>query len=291
MEFCNKPLLTVLMVDGSFREHFHSLDYFCNQTISKNQFELIWVEFYNKVKNDLINKINHYNNARIIKLNKSGLYHSSFCFNAGIEASRGEIVIIADADVIVEKNFIETVYKEHLKDNKLAMYVYRYDEPSHLHKNVIDIDHLKTICKLTNTNNYGGCLTVRKKWLCKINGYEQHSVFSSGFHANGYDIYTRLKTLGLKILWHPELKLYHSWHPNAYINSQSHDIQKTISDYRAKNQEILAYQGIKTTFNTYIPLELKKLIDHHEYQSRTFYKYKRIFSYYFDKLKRIINIP
>ena len=41
------PLISVIMVDGSFRESFHAIDFFGNQTF--DDFELLWVEYYDRI--------------------------------------------------------------------------------------------------------------------------------------------------------------------------------------------------------------------------------------------------
>ena len=172
------PTISVIMVDGSFRESFHSIDFFGRQTLSPDDYELIWVEYYDKVNPLLAEKISRYPNFRFITLNRDGLYHSSYCFNAGIRESRGELLVIPDADVVVEADFLETIWREHQKNEELVTYCYRYDEPQEAHRSDWDLEHLRRVCKLGHTPNYGACVSVRKKWLLEINGYEQHPVFA-----------------------------------------------------------------------------------------------------------------
>jgi len=269
--------ISIIMVDGSFREKFHSISYFAEQTIPANRYELIWVEYFNHVTPELESEISQHDNFKIIKLNKTDEYHSSYCFNEGIKQSSGDLIVIPDADVVVENDFLEKVYAEHQKNEKLVMYIYRYNEPEDQHKEQINIEHLNDTCILTNPSNYGGCLTVRKKWLMEINGYEQHPVFSGGFHANGYDVYTRLKSLGLHIMWHPELKLYHPWHPLTLVNSDNFDKQKIISDYRAKKLIYKAAQGIDSSSNSYLPGESQILLDKEKSNNKSSRKLKDFF--------------
>ena len=249
------------MIDGSFREKFHSLDFFCNQTFPKDQYELNWIEYYSDINHELKTKASRYPNCNIITLENQDPYHSSYCFNEGIKVSKGELLVIPDADVIVEEDFLEKVWHEHQQNSRLAMYIYRYNEPQKEHSPDIDLSRLKNVCKLTNPSNYGGCLTVRKKWLLSINGYEQHPIYSSGFHANGLDIYTRLKVIGLNIMWHPELKLFHPWHPFTLANDESYKYQKIIVDYRAKNLLSSSFIGIDPKKNSNLPKDLAQEID------------------------------
>jgi hypothetical protein len=255
------PLISVIMVDGSFRESFHAIDFFRDQTLPLNAFELLWVEYYDKIHPVLQSKLALHPHFRAVALGKRGTYHSSYCFNSGILASQGEVLVIADADVVIERDFLENVWNEHQTNDKLVMYVHRYNEPPKRHWPDINLEHLKKTCVLTNPANYGGCLTVRKKWLLEISGYEQHPVFGTGDHANGRDVYTRLKNLGLDVRWQPQLKLYHPWHEGTLNSALALRLQQIIIDYRAVNLSTAAFHGIVSAKNSDPPPRLSARIE------------------------------
>ena len=233
------------MVDGGFRENCFGAQYFAEQDFPSREYEIIWVDFYNKVHPELIN----YPQVKIITLDKKGLYHSSYCFNAGIKKAKGELLVIPDADVMVEKDFLTTVYEEHCKTPNLAMYFYRLvQEEESFKKDDLSFEYIKQTCKLKGSSleNYGGCLTVRKRWLEEIGGYELHRAFASGAHANGKDVYTRLKNLGLYIKWHPGKFIYHPWHPGtAYVWADRKRVkwQLEIVKYRGVNLMTTVFEG------------------------------------------------
>ncbi len=257
----NKLRISIVMVDGSFRERFHSIDFLGNQTMPPDDYEFIWVEHYDRVDPALQRKMSQYPNSRIMTLKRNGLYHSSHCFNAGILASRGELIIVMDADVVVKRQFLEGVWLAHEENGNLVMYVHRYNEPKEKHIPEVNLKHLEVVCRLKNPSNYGACLTVRKKWLLHINGYEQHPLFASGFHANGLDVYTRLKNLGLHVRWHPELKLYHPFHPLTSVRAPVYELQRIIVDYRAVSLSTSPFEGIDPGLNTEIPEDLLAKIE------------------------------
>jgi hypothetical protein len=238
------PSTSVVMIDGSFRESYHAVDFFCTQTLPIHDYEVLWVEYFDSPDPALMERVDRYPNFRVIVLGRQEPYHSSLCFNAGISASRGELVFIPDADIAVESGFLETARADHRKNSKLVMYFYRYIEPEEQHRSEIDLDHLRTVSILTNPSNFGGCLSLRKQWLLEINGYDQHPLFGSGFHANGLDVYTRLKNLGLHVKWHPELKLYHPWHPLTLASSSAYEMQHLVIKDRAKQLTTIPFQGI-----------------------------------------------
>ncbi|CAN5172675.1 hypothetical protein BH09BAC5_BH09BAC5_27860 [soil metagenome] len=239
--------ISVIMIDGQFRENTYGAEYFSKQDFSDNEYEIIWVEFYKKVPES----VRAQKKVKVITLDHSDdtTYHSSWCFNKGIAEAKGELIVIPDADQIVAPDFLSSLYKLHAEYDKLVVYPYRYDEPKQGDLKSHDMAELQKKCILKNTLNYGGCLSVRKKWLFKINGYENHKIFESGFHANGLDIYTRFKNLGLAIMWAPELKLFHPWHANTLVNAEEYKIQNELVNWRFKNMEYLAIDGLSDSEN------------------------------------------
>lgn len=252
------PTISVIFVDGSYRSHFTAVDSLEEQSFSKQDYEILWVEYFGGVRKELLQKESAYSNFKTYTLNRSGIYISGFCFNAGIQHAKGELIVIPDADVLFENNFLEKIWQEHQKNEKLVMYIYRYDEPLRKEPTSLTKEELEKNCVLTNPINYGGCCTVRKKWLLAVNGYEQLEIFKTGAHANGLDLATRLKNLGLHIMWHPELKMYHPWHPHKFWIIDPYKAQKTVIKHRALHREIFPYQGINPYLNRELPSDLKK---------------------------------
>jgi hypothetical protein len=255
------PKISVLLVDGSFRGHFALIDALKRQTFAAVDFEVLWIEYFAALKLELIEKLKGQSNFQAVTLKGQGVYHSSYCFNRGITQARGALLVILDADVLIEANFLESVWKEHQANDQLVMYVYRMDEPKRASGVCFDLDFLKKFCVLTNPENYGGCLTVRKNWLLSINGYEQHELLRGTAHANGRDLYTRFKNLGLPVKWHPELRLYHPWHPHPPGFKDGYLLQHVLIRHRAANLDVLPYKGIDPTLDREIPHSLQALLD------------------------------
>jgi hypothetical protein len=239
--------VSVIMIDGQFRENTFGAEYFSKQDLPESEFEVIWVEYYSKVPDH----VRAQKNVRVITLNNpvETMYHSSRCFNRGIIEAKGEVLVIPDADQIVKPDFLRGLYDIHSKYDRLVCYAYRYDE---IEKGKLvnhTIEELEEKCVLKNPMNYGGCLSVRKKWMMSINGYEQHRIFESGFHANGMDLYTRFKNYGLAVMWANDLKLFHPWHENTLVGADQYLIQKELINWRFRNLEYLAIDGIDPSLN------------------------------------------
>lgn len=252
----SSPRMSIVMVDGAFRERYHAIPFFCDQTLPPDDYELIWVEYYDTIAPDLQAALDAHPQARAITLEQTGTYHSSCCFNAGIAASRGELILIPDADVAVERDFLERVWAEHQANDRLVMYLYRYDEPENAHQTPVTLEHLREHAVMKNWSNFGACLTVRKQWLLAINGYEQHPVFESGFHANGAEVNTRLKNLGLHVMWHPTLKLYHPWHPLTKAQDLAYHKQDVVIRHKARRLMTQTFQGLDPAQDVPFPDEL-----------------------------------
>lgn len=238
--------MSIIMIDGGFREQIFSAEYFSRQDFPAEDYEIIWVEYYGKVHPAL----QKYPGVNIKLLGREGVYHSSYCFNGGIEAAQGDIIVIPDADLMVEKDFLSILYEEHKKNRELVLYFYRFcQEEEDYKKDDFSFDYIKRTTRLwdSNVSNYGGCLSVRKEWLLEIDGYEQHRAFATGNHGNGKDVYTRLKNLGLYVKWHPHKYLYHPWHSGtagAGADKKRVKWQQEIIKYRGEKLMTTAFEGL-----------------------------------------------
>jgi len=246
------------MYDGGYRERFHLIDMLAAQKLSKDLFELIWVEHFDTIHEDL--KSNP--GVKIVTLNRRPPLFVSYCWNEGIRKSNGDILVMIDADVVVPSNFLETVLREHKRNSRLVMYFFRPEEPGPDpvpdQLPPVNIDFLKKVCILNNPNNYGGCLTVRKKWMMQVNGYEQFPCFAGNVFTGGKELYTRFKNLGLEIKWYPSMMLYHPWHPKSYGPFDHHPVkgtfhaqaQREVIQRRERSLGALPYQGIDPIHNS-----------------------------------------
>ncbi len=249
--------ISIVMVDGGFRENVFGAQYFSQQDFPHEQYEVIWVDYYNTINKEV--ELN--SRVRSITLNKTGIYHSSYCFNRGISDARGEVVVIVDGDQIVPPDFLQRVWECHKYLDKLVVYGYRYDEIRNGSLQSFDLQELKTKCVLKNAFNYGSCLTVRKKWLIEMNGYELHQIFQSGFHANGLYMYSRFKNMGMAIQWEPSLRLYHPWHPHTLATAWEYNPQHKIIQWVQDNLYWKAISGIDSSKNIQPPTGLQSILD------------------------------
>ena len=206
--------ISVITWDAGFRESFHTVDFFRNQSFPPSKYEFIWVEYYSDVNPRLRQKMSGLENARIICLGGENDWHIGKCLNEGIKQGRGEVLVICDGDIVVEPDFLDSVWSIHNKMDDLILYFRRWDEPKSVHELPITLHHLREVCQLLHPSNYGGCLTTRRDCVNYVHGYEEHPIFV-GAGTISTELYTRLKNAGFPIVWHPSKKVYHPWHTNT----------------------------------------------------------------------------
>lgn len=210
----NSPSVSVITWDGGFREHFHTVDFFCRQTSCPPEFEFLWIEYYAEINRKLAEKIDRYKNAHAYCMRRTGEWHVGMCMNEGIKISKGEHLVLIDGDIAVSDQFLQADMEIHRKYPDTAVYYRRWDEPKPVlpdSNRKISIDYLESVCRLENPENYGGCLSISRKLMQDVLGYEEHNIFS-GPGAISRELYIRLANAGIPILWHPDEKIYHPWH-------------------------------------------------------------------------------
>ncbi|MCD6415720.1 MAG: glycosyltransferase [Planctomycetes bacterium] len=235
------PIISVIMVDGGFRESFHAVDYFSEQSLARDRFEIIWVDYTDRVAPEVA----HRSDVRSFALGRTDEPQAlGYAYNKGICEAKGEILVIPDGDVACPPDLLETVLDEHSRTEDLLLYVLRLDQPAERYRPGWDLEHLKSTCTIRHTYNFGGCTTIRRRWMLKMNGYEQLPFFA-GYHYLGGDNYIRSKNLGLKIKWHPTLRVYHPWHP-VPPREKFDTVQQMeqVIRQRAVTWQWLAYDGI-----------------------------------------------
>ncbi len=252
-----QPRISIVMVDGSFRERYDSIDFMAKQDFPAEDYELIWVEYFAQIRPDLQRRIDaacsNGRNFQAVALDRQGHYHSSYCFNHGIAQAKGELVVIPDADVIAEPGFLRSVWEDHQASDRLVTYYHRYNEPVEKCGRGVSLDHLREVCELTNPSNHGACIATRRHWLTEINGYEQSPIFATGFHANDKDVYARLCSLGLMVKWNPSVKLFHPWHAMTGELTPHYKPQLDVISWRGRTLSTLPFEGLDPSRNTTPP--------------------------------------
>ena len=225
IEVVKSKKLSIIILDWNVRESYHTLKYLNNQSIPRDQYEIIWVEFYKKkIDEEGIDK-------HIILGNEDSVfYHKHQMWNMGVQKSEGEIVCLADSDAIYTRDFVKTVLEFFDKNKEKSCLHFdqvRSKSEEFYPFNYPDIDDVKATSfnwKVNTTEgildksmpyhlkNWGACLCVKRFDYIYYGGLDEHEDYRSYF-CGPYDLSFRLKNAGFKVVWHEKEFIYHTWHP------------------------------------------------------------------------------
>jgi len=230
--------LSIILLDWSCRESFHSLDYLNNQTIPREQYEIIWIEYYSRAAEGIKERIEKAAAAGkeppvdrwiVMGMPENVYYHKHLMYNIGIIAGKGEIVCFCDSDAIFSPTFMESIIKSFEEDRNIVLHI---DEVRNTDKrfypfNYPSIDEIlgqgcinwkdETTTGLMDvedplhTRNYGSCMCALRDDLINIGGADEHIDYL-GHICGPYEMTFRLVNNGEKELWHQNEFIYHVWH-------------------------------------------------------------------------------
>src|SRR5204862_195682 len=83
---------SIILLDWSCRERFHALQWLADQTVARDQYELIWVELFDRVVPQALQGADV-----VLTCSQKGTYHKHEGYNAGLLVSRGKVVTVCDS--------------------------------------------------------------------------------------------------------------------------------------------------------------------------------------------------
>lgn len=231
-----RPKISVILIDWGVRESFHSLHYLNNQTADRDDYELIWLEFYDRQPEALRRMVAEAPRPLLDRWIVLGypddlIYHKHRLYNVGLLAARGEVCVICDSDAIFCPTFISRLIRafEETPDAVVHIDEVRNDDPRFYPFNYPDIDdvlgpgcinwHETTTRGLIiehdrlHRANYGACMAARRRLLLDIGGADEHLDYL-GYICGPYDMTFRLVNDGRPERWLFDEYIYHVWHPN-----------------------------------------------------------------------------
>jgi hypothetical protein len=224
------PKITLIFLDWSVRESFHVLHYLKTQTVSRDEFEVVVVEFYSRVSEAIRQFEDEVDTWVILEMPGSCCYHKHLMYNAGIAVARGEVVMIGDSDAMVKSSFIESILRGFARNSDI---VYHMDEFRNMRRDFYPFNYPKFSEVLgdgcfNNVNgrstgvldeedpihsrNYGACMCARRDDLIEIGGADMHIDYA-GHICGPYEMTFRLVNYGRREIWDRDEFLYHTWHP------------------------------------------------------------------------------
>ena len=108
------PHVSIVLLDWSCRESFHILDYLEKQTIPRTQYEVIWIEYYDRKAEQIEKKLSDCELSGkppildqwvVMETPQNVYFHKHLMYNTGIFLIRGRIIVNCDSDPIVRETF------------------------------------------------------------------------------------------------------------------------------------------------------------------------------------------
>ena len=249
----HRPRISIVLADWSVRESFHSLHYLNQQTADRDDYELLWIEYYSSRPEKLARAVDA--GLRLdtwirLQMPASTCYHKHLIYNVGLLASCGEIVVFCDSDAIYRPGFVaslcdsfderpeQVLYVDQVRSESRRFYPFSYPGVDEIHKagrtNLTDgrPRGLGAVEDRLHVANYGACMAARRADLLRIGGADEHLDYL-GHICGSYEMGFRLRNLGLEEIWHPTEWTYHVWHPGS----------SGVSDYHGPHDG----RGISTT--------------------------------------------
>jgi Glycosyl transferase family 2 len=229
----------VILLDWGVRESFHSLNYLNRQTVARDSYELIWLEFYDRRPPRLRQMFASGNPSGQPALDSwiiagypdDVIFNKHRLYNLGILAASGDVCIFCDSDAIFTPTFIEKVsahfqhsprtvlHLDEVRNSDPAFYPFRYPAIEEVLGSKA-VNWRGTITRgLDNSKdmlheaNYGACMAARRQDLLAAGGADEHLDYL-GYICGPYEMTFRLGNAGYEEQWLRDEFLYHTWHPN-----------------------------------------------------------------------------
>jgi hypothetical protein len=257
------PLVSVILLDWTCRESFHALDWLGKQDVPRDQYELLWVELYDRVVPAAMEK-----GDVLITCGQKGLYHKHVGYNVGLLQARGQVVTICDSDAVFPPQFVRSIMEQFNlgKPSDPTPKVLMHHEwrgrdlyPTELS----DVSELSRFKWAKLAPNVGACMSVRRIDAIRFGGFDEHPSFR-GYICGPYDLGWRLINAGIPEKWHdPSVALWHFAHPDP---PASFDQRFSWKMYREATQPHFEFNAVTAVeaFSTGRLLPLRENVEIHK---------------------------
>lgn len=232
--------LSIILLDWGVRESFHSLRYLQNQTASRDDYEVLWLEFYRRQPDGLRAEAAAIDQWLVAGYDAEVLYHKHRLYNLGLLLAQGTHCVFCDSDAIFTPTFVEktlaafdetprsVVHLDEIRNIDRRFYPFNFPEVRDiLGRGCINWRNgrsagLDDSLDMLHEANYGACMAASRDDLLAIGGADEHLDYL-GYVCGPYDMTFRLQHHGLEERWLKDEYLYHVWHPNqSGFNTEYH---------------------------------------------------------------------
>jgi hypothetical protein len=226
----SRPEVSLILLDWSVRESFHILHYLAQQTVARDRFEVIVIEYYSRLSRAIQKHADQVDTWILLEMPADIYYHKHLMYNVGIVLGRGKIIGICDSDAMVRETFIKSVLDAFNSEPTIILHLdqfrndrrdlYPFNFPSFadvVGEGCINYSNGKTVgvsdgTDPLHTRNYGACMCALRSDLIAIGGADEHIDYL-GHICGPYEMTFRLVNYGRRELWLNNEFTYHTWHP------------------------------------------------------------------------------
>ena len=211
------PQLSIILLDWGCRERFTTLDWLSEQNIPRDRYELIWVELYDRVIDEVMEKADI-----VITCNQKGKYHKHIGYNVGLLEARGDLICVCDSDAVFPVDFVSSVFRSFAMEDDgsaqpLVLMHYEWRTSLLYPDGLSDAEILKDSSRWhwwPLIVNEGACVTIRRADAIRFGGFDEHPSYL-GYLCGPYDLAWRLVNAGWPEVWHDDsVALWHFAHPD-----------------------------------------------------------------------------
>ncbi|MDX2306377.1 MAG: glycosyltransferase [Microscillaceae bacterium] len=231
------------------------------QNQSFKNFELIFVDYGSHSAQQEAVKVlcNQDERFRYIFTNTCGMYwNKSRALNLAFSQSRSEVVVVVDVDLILPKNFLESVRQEFDPKYILNYKVY------YLSKSFKNYEYLEK--KASKLRNYlpksdiyaNGTIVISKQVFGEIRGYDEYYRI---WGLEDTDLIDRCEAKGVtrQIMDREDTVVFHQWHPHSNLDMpQGWDAVSHHYFENKKKQSLAQLNELKIQSSTHQILSLKE---------------------------------
>jgi len=216
------PKISLVLLDWSCRESFHALRWLNEQNVPRHEYELIWIELYDRVLPQALEQADV-----VVTLDQKGIYHKHLGYNVGLLLARGEIVTICDSDAVFPRDFMESVlgsFRDTATGRSRSLVLMHHELRTSLTypARLDSADELKDRQRWQwwdITPNAGACMSVLHSDAVRFGGFDECPSYR-GYLCGPYDLGWRMVNAGIPEIWHDEATvLWHFAHPDPVGNN------------------------------------------------------------------------
>lgn len=234
-----RPRLSIILLDWSVRESLHTLDYLAQQDVDRDEYEIVWIEYFNRESDDLKERISIAESVDepspvdtwiVMEMPGDVCHHKHLMYNVGILAARGELVCFCDSDAMFRPGFVSSIFDAFDRDSEIVLHhdqvrnhltrLYPFQFPAYEQVTGYGCSQWVNGKPMglwdeddpLHTRNYGSSMTARRDDLIAIGGADMHLDYL-GHVCGPYEMTFRLANYGRREVWDRNEFLYHTWHP------------------------------------------------------------------------------